>query len=378
MVRIAHLSRAKDWRASFIPFILGCVYLWLAWFGTVPAWSSFLLVTLSSVTSLGFASFGYLMNEYFDRDSDRLAGKLNRLSLLPITQVGALFLFSALLAILPWAWLPTNGASWTLIALEFGCFAVYSFPVPRLKNVPVISNLIDAAYAYVIPLVLSFHTYALFHATHWPMWLLPLVVFVSVFGLRGIIIHQVDDLFKDRLCGTRTLPDLIGPNGTSKLLVTLLVTETLSFSIFSFMLAIQVPMAWSLFAAHLLYCALRFPRMSSRRFLPIASPRHATDQFYQIGFPMLALVLLITVSPVWALLMPFHLILLVPAHIISRSVHVIRFGADRVYYVAIRGPVSAAVNHTIYYGFLLLGVNLKKRRQSAAQYLRSLGHRPER
>jgi 4-hydroxybenzoate polyprenyltransferase len=84
LARIAHLSRTKDWRLTFIPFILGCVYLWLVWFRTPFSIEAMTLIALSLITAIGFAALGYLINEYFDQEDDARAGKLNRMALAPI------------------------------------------------------------------------------------------------------------------------------------------------------------------------------------------------------------------------------------------------------------------------------------------------------
>jgi len=373
VAHIAHLTRAKDWRLTFIPFILGCVYLWLLWFSTPFSVDAIVLFCLSLATALGFAALGYLTNEYFDQDDDLRAGKLNRIAHATAPLRFVLMLAALLLALLPWLWLPSNAYTWLLIASELCCFALYSLPFPRFKKIPFISNLIDMAYAYTIPLVLSFHTYSLFHAQVWPTWLWPLVACVSFIGLRGIIIHQVDDLFNDKRAGLHTLPSTIGPEATSLVLAFLLMAECLAFLVFAIMLSVAMPWwATSVLLAFLGFVALLALGQNNihLRFLPITPPRHATDQFYQIIFPMIALVLLAFSHPWWAILIPLHMGIMVPLHVMQRVWHSGRYAADRVYYRGIRTPINATVNYGLYYGFLIIGVDLKRENISAAQYLR--------
>jgi 4-hydroxybenzoate polyprenyltransferase len=374
LARIAHLSRSKDWRLTFIPFILGCVYLWLVWFRTPFSIEAMTLIALSLITAIGFAALGYSINEYFDQDDDARAGKLNRMALAPIQVRIGLLIAATIMALLPWMWLPSNPFSWLLIAAELNCFALYSFPVFRLKNVPFVANSIDMAYAYTIPMLLSFHTYSLFHVQSWPKWLWPLVACVSLIGLRGIIIHQVDDLFNDKRAGIRTLPLTIGPRLTSLLLACLMFAEILSFLMFAFMFSWIMPWwAASIVVSYAVYLA--FLTQSKKglllAFLPLAPQRHATDQFYQIIFPMLMLVLVAFSNPWWAILIPLHIGVLVPLHVQQQIWHNARNAANRLYYMGIRKPMNATVNYSIYYGFLIVGVNLKKENSSAAQYLKS-------
>lgn len=374
LARIAHLSRAKDWRLTFIPFILGCVYLWLLWFQTPFSFDAMVLFFLSLTTAIGFAALGYLINEYFDQDDDLRAGKLNRMAIAPANMRTGLLLAASLIALLPWLWLPSNRFSWLFIAAELGCFAMYSLPVLRLKNIPFIANLIDMAYAYTIPLVLSFHTYSLFHSQSWPAWLWPLVACVSLIGLRGIIIHQVDDLFNDKRAGISTLPITIGPRPTSLVLAFLLMAECVAFLLFAIMLCSVMPWwAVSIPLVYLIYIAMlvRSEQSLQLAFLPLTPQRHATDQFYQIVFPMLMLALLALSNWWWAILIPLHVGIMVPFHAMKGVWHKGRNAVDWVYYIGIRKPMNATVNYSIYYGFLMIGVNLKKENTSAAQYLRN-------
>ena len=374
LARIAHLSRTKDWRLTFIPFILGCVYLWLVWFRTPFSIEALVLFALSLITATGFAALGYLINEYFDQKDDALAGKLNRMTLAPMHVCIGLLIAATILALLPWMWLPSNPFSWLLIASELSCFALYSFPIFRLKNVPFIANSIDMAYAYTIPMLLSFHTYSLFHGQSWPKWLWPLVTCVSLIGLRGIIIHQVHDLFNDKRAGIRTLPLTIGPRLTSLLLACLMFAEILSFLLFAFMFSWIMPWwAASILVSYAVYLAflIQGEKGLLLAFLPLAPQRHATDQFYQIIFPMLMLVLVAFSNLWWAILIPLHIGVLVPLHVQQQIWHNARNAANGVYYTGIRKPMNATVNYSIYYSFLVVGVNLKKENTSAAQYLRN-------
>ena len=106
--RLSTITRARDWRLSFVPFIMGCVYLWLWGFGLPFTIEIIWLTFLSLVTTVGFASLGYFINEFFDKESDARAGKINKLAhLSPGIQI---FIFSLVLALtlLPWIWLPST------------------------------------------------------------------------------------------------------------------------------------------------------------------------------------------------------------------------------------------------------------------------------
>src|SRR5438045_2442079 len=109
------VSRAKDWRLSFVPFIMACVYLWLWWFQISVSIQSIMLVLLSCCTTIGFASLGYFINEFFDKHSDKRAGKVNRLAALSTQKQALILSVILLITFLPWLWLPADSMSWLLI-----------------------------------------------------------------------------------------------------------------------------------------------------------------------------------------------------------------------------------------------------------------------
>lgn len=373
--QLQELTRAGDWRTTLVPFVLGCVYLWLWWFAIAPGADAALLVLLSLVTTVGFASFGYVLNEWCDIADDTRAGKPNRMAFVRPWQRVAILFSTLLFTLIPWAWLPSNALSWMLIAAQLGSFLVYSIPFPRLKRIPPIAVVLDAAYAYVLPLWLSFHTYALFADAGYASWTLPLFGAVAAIGLRGIILHQVDDVLNDARSGITTLPRMLGTSSTARAILTLLVAEVLLFVIFLSMLALQsfqsvalvLPLLYFL---HVGWGLFRGRKALSLRYLPIIPQRHLTDQFYQKTFPLAVLVLLAFQSPLWAVIIPLHLLLVVSGAQLAQWRFLLQKMAVFIYYRLFRKVANAAVNYPIFLLFLLFGVDLRKEDTSALSYLR--------
>lgn len=370
------ISRAGDWRLSFIPFIIGCVYLWLFYFDISLSTESFYLFILSIVTSFGFASLGYFINEFFDKKSDLKAGKINKLAYLkPLYQL-LIFIATLSVTLLPWIKLPADEFSVGLIITELSLFLIYSLPFPRLKEVPVLSNIIDAAYAYLIPLLLAFHTYSLFAGKGFDVFILVFSIPVLFIGFRNILIHQINDVFKDRRSGINTLPRVLGVSQSTLLLKILLLLEFTGVLVFSIVLSINYPVFWIWLCFYVVYFIYRFfktlPSFSSVYF-PIESARHISDRLYQIWFPLFTLAFLLTKDWQWFFIIPVHLLLLTPYYIFKPILQY----SKKTYHllvvfftVYLRHFISLCINYPIYLLFLLFGVNLTREKKSALEYLK--------
>ena len=84
--------RAEDWWKSKAALLMGFVYLFALWFD-IPVRPFIPLSVLSIAVIIGFASFGYIVNDFFDKEKDRQAGKKNFLLDKSISyQLGVVFL----------------------------------------------------------------------------------------------------------------------------------------------------------------------------------------------------------------------------------------------------------------------------------------------
>lgn len=374
--RISDSSRSKDWRLSLLPFIMGCVYLWIWHFGLPFDGHTLLLVALSLVTATGFAALGYFINEFFDQRHDALAGKPNRLTPLSSQIQLGLLIAAMSTAFLPWLWLPADGTSWVLIGMQTGLFLLYSLPFPRLKAIPFVSNLVDMGYAYVVPLLLSFRTYALYAEDYYPLWIVPLVLTVGLVGFRNILIHQVNDVFNDRRAGMNTLPQMLRPKATSAAFLVMLTLECGCFVTFCIALASDNRSMYALPILFILFIVIRIyflRNVLSFRFFPLENTRHLTDPFYQLVFPAVLLVAMIHVDWRWASLLPAHAALLTPSEVFVRLA---ASGRNAYWWLIrqrpmVRAAISAVVNYPIYWMFRLFGVDLVHERKSAVEFIRS-------
>ncbi len=370
--KLSYVTRASDWRLSFVPFVMGCVYMWLWWFQISVSATTLWLTFLSLVTTIGFASLGYFINEFFDKESDAKAGKINKLAYLPATYQAGVFLVAVTLTFLPWIWLPTTALSWMLIALQLALFLIYSLPVPRLKEHTYLSLVIDSGYAYVVPLLLSFYTFSLIAGLPgFPIWFYLFMSAVFFIGIRNIIIHQVRDVFKDAQSGMRTLPMILGVEKTKKMVVVVLLYEALLW-LLAGVLLIQLHAVFLLFVSLHTLVALWALRKSPLHLYDPQTDELFINWSYLYLFPVMMILLAGMYHPLWLMLLPFHLALLFPYYLFEKAA----LRTKRAYYgiitfiaIDVRRAGSVLVNYPIYYVFRIVGIDLIKEKKSAAEVL---------
>jgi 4-hydroxybenzoate polyprenyltransferase len=199
------LKANRWWDAKMLP-LLAVIYDQLSRASIhVSLWRASLAVALFLLASIGIAGCGYLLNDFTDRNQDRLNGVAN----LTAGKSGAFLSVLAggllLLAWLPWLWLPAGRAVWGLLALEFILFAAYSIVPWRLKERGAAGLLADTLYACTIPLLVTWLVFARLGATPNPFWYgIALGFWGFGTGFRAILSHQLKDLALDQKAGART------------------------------------------------------------------------------------------------------------------------------------------------------------------------------
>lgn len=346
--------------------------MWLWWFNISFNAYTVWLTFLSLVTTVGFALLGYFINEFFDKASDAKAGKINKLAFVSGSTQCGIFIGSLLLTFLPWVWLPSTLFSWCLITTQVGFFLMYSLPFPRFKEHTYLSLIIDASYAYVVPLLLSFYTFSLIaEQPGFPLWFYLFSAAVFFIGIRNIIIHQVNDVFKDAQTGMRTLPMVLGVSGTKKIVQIIWLYESFLWLIFCLLLFFT---SYIFFIYIIAYCIVSILFIANFFFnqRDLYKQVLIINHGYMYLYPIFMLFLLANLNLQWWILIPFHLIFLVPHqyplkayHIAAQCMHQLH----RVVVVHIRGIASKLVNYPIYHAFKMAGIDLIKENKTAADVL---------
>lgn len=393
--------RIKDWWQSKAALLMGMVYLFTAWFGI--GFEQFLLLALLSVATIsGFASFGYLLNDFFDREKDALAGKKNFLAGKSQWSIMLLFLVAFIILLLPWKWLPFDVFSAALIGLQILLFLIYSAPPFRLKEKGIAGIIIDALYAHALPVILAAYTYSL--AAGKPLSIIPislLFIWQSFSGIRNILLHQVDDLQSDKKSGAKNFVAGIFPQPFYAFIRNLILLEVV-FSLIFFgvlifsnrLLAICFLTIFILaFITFMLFRKQEMPEFldSKWKFFP--------NNVYEKWLPSSILVALCFIDQRFVVILLVNLVLfnanailqffrfvydvadVAYANIVKVAFHqvfVVFPNAvyqllKRFYYFAktwMKLIVSAVINYPIYYAFLIFGVDLRKENSSALDYLK--------
>ncbi|MCG3165348.1 MAG: hypothetical protein POELPBGB_01111 [Bacteroidia bacterium] len=364
--------RISNWRFSFLPYIVGICYLFLLLFEFELSISSLLNLFLFLLTSTGFAALGYFINEYFDRTSDALAGKKNYLADISNPKQVLFLLIILVLTFIPWLILPSDKWSWILIGLEITLFLAYSLPFPRLKNVWLVSAGIDTAYAYIIPFLLASHTFFLFaEKPVQPLFIL--FVFISFFiGYRNILLHQVKDVSFDKKSGITTFPHKTGHEHTKDIIQLCLLFEIICYVSFFIIKSVDTSTFLLIIISFLIYLLLGINKfIFSLQKSGSTWDNSYIDQFHQIYFPVLCIIVLAIRDFDWIILLPVHYYFFIPPHI-RRFIKYDLLKRFKEIYIEFAIWIRWIINHIIYLSFHLFGVDLNKEKVSAFQYIKKL------
>lgn len=363
--------RPTDWRYSFVPFVAGINYLCMLLFSVKLDISSLSVLFLFLLSSVGFASLGYFINEFFDIPTDRVAQKVNKLVSISNSRRVFFLLGILLFTFLPWIYLPSDKWSWTLISIELLLFLAYSFPFPRLKNVWFLSGIIDSIYAYVIPIFLSFNTYMLYSGNIYRYNIFLISGAFFFVGYRNIVLHQINDIDFDKRSGIITLPIKVGKYNTKKLLSYILLVEILLLSIYIYSISLSNKFFWAILSLYILHVFINIIIFYKEKLFNTTSfPFLFTNKFYHVFSPLIYIILLLFNDYRWILILFLHFMFL------------ISFEEKKHLFVSVRNAIlniihfgifisSVIVNYSIYYLFLLFNVDLIKEKKSAIEYLKN-------
>jgi 4-hydroxybenzoate polyprenyltransferase len=373
--------RTNFWLKSLIPVVVGNLYIWMFLF-QIPLnldWARFLFLFLSS--SLGFATLGYFINDYFDVQNDALSGKVNYIgSLNPTKQIS--ILFSCLfVAVFPWFFLEVNLIIILLLVFQTFLYLIYSVPPFRLKQKPFLSNIADAAYAYAIPLLIAFFAVKLKAKLNEIHSVLIVLFFLNymVVGYRNLLTHQFQDIEYDNIGGIQTTASFLGIGSLKYVFFILLFLEfVLLMGVLYFLQSFPLNFILLLISVGIYLNGFYEFVIEKRLNVKILKIGLFSNSIYQFYFPFAVLVLLtIQVDKIWFLVVLVHLFVFsdwitlkkrfAPNSIIKDFWHkVIKPFMCNV----IKPLIGFLVNHGIYFLFKLAGVNLKKENKSAIAYLK--------
>lgn len=371
--------RADDWWTSKASLLMGFVYLFALWFHI--SFEQFIpLAVFSILVIAGFASFGYLTNDFFDKEKDKQSGKRNFLLDKSISyQIGSMIV-SISLIVIPWFFLPSTALSYWLIAAQLVLFLVYSCPPIRLKEKGAAGVLVDSLYAHAVPTILAAYTFFLASSISVPYTEFAILFLWQLMsGARNILIHQLEDKSSDKTSETKTFAGSVDPKRILQILQAVISLELILFLTFFSLLTIGDH--WfgvCIVVAFLLsFQDIFWYMFLTNEDLPEPPLRYFPNNVYEKWLPALYLIILSISNPYFLILLLLH-ITLFNFKLYHRMIHTasnirnglpvgeIRYGII----IPIRIFGSRVVNHFIYYTFRIVGVDLKKEQMSALEYLR--------
>jgi 4-hydroxybenzoate polyprenyltransferase len=371
--------RADDWWTSKAALLMGFVYLFALWFN-IPFRRFIPLSFFSILVIAGFASFGYLINDLFDKEKDRLAGKKNFLLDKPIAYQLGLAILSITLIIVPWFFLPITRVSYVLICTQLSLFLLYSCPPIRLKEKGAAGVLVDGLYAHAIPTILAAYTFFLASSIRLPYSAFALLFFWQLLGgIRNILIHQLEDKNTDMQSKTRTFATSVGAKNILRILQAAIVIELLLCLTFFSLLTVDNHWFGFCIAAVFLLCfqSIFWYIHLTQEDLPEAPLRFFPNNVYEKWLPALYLIMLSFSNKYFVILLFLHITFFnfdLYRRIIRMASHIwnglpVGYIQYRII-IPIRIFISKVINHTIYYTLLIVGIDLKKEQISALDYFK--------
>jgi 4-hydroxybenzoate polyprenyltransferase len=243
--KLSNPIRAAHWWKYKAAHILGFAYFYFYLF-QIDIRVAAVILLLSATTIIGIAGLGYFINDLYDIEVDKMAGKHNRMANRTSWQRFLIVLSLLMLTLLPWLYLKSNYLIWMLIGFELILFIAYSHPAIRLKERSLTGPLCDALYGHALPVMIACLTYQQYNNGTIPYD--PFLFFTTLFcwqvakGMRNIFIHQMDDTDNDMVSGIRTHSISIGAKRTYKLILyRILPGEILTGALFLYIIFTQTP-----------------------------------------------------------------------------------------------------------------------------------------
>jgi len=381
-LKLREIFRVTDWWQSKAALLMGFVYLYAAWMA-ISFERMIELSLLSAVTIAGFASLGYLSNDFFDREKDLLAGKRNFLLGRSPILIFSLFVISLLLLVLPWWYLPFTLLTALFIGSELLLFFLYSVKPFRFKESGVAGLITDTLYAHVVPVLLALYTFSLAAAK--PVLLLPVVILAlwqMISGLRNILIHQHEDVGKDKLSGMKNFVARVPANQLVKYVKLLLISEL--FLSVLFFLSLSIGNYQFVFCVLLiLFFALMIFIVFYNHGLSILLQtrwRYFPNPVFEKWMPVALLIILSSNDlrffwfiPLHILVFNFSFLIQVNHYFIPAIARFFTFILKGIWYKFLtpaRILLSLAANYFIYFLLRLFNIDLKKEQTTALGYFK--------
>lgn len=352
--------RLSDWRYSFLPLIIGWIYLFILLLKIQINLKALFIGLLFMISSCGFAALGFYINNFFDIDSDKISGKPNSLSKISGKAKIKTFLFIIMLVFIPFLWIPSDYTSWRLIFLEIILFLIYSIPSIRLKEIWYGAGMIDAGYAYLIPFLLCYHTFSLLSNKVNQINISSLCIVFFLSGYSNFLIHQISDLEYDRRSGIKTLPMVLGFNNSIQIVKLCIILEGFFFVNFFLFEAGNYTLGSIIGVLYLSYIII------ATNFGTCVSKIHPYNHFYQIYLPLILLIFMVYEQYLVLLILIPHMLIFLPDFVQKPVAHFIK----KKFNLLIRYSKNTTYSLICYHIKMMTGEDLAKEKKSVIEYFK--------
>ena len=209
------ICRSENWWYSKIPPLLAVAVLDIVrQMDTQTSVVALLGCYLWSVCAV--APYGHVVNDAFDVEADRKAGKQNHMAGVSWPWRMSLCFVLVVVGLLPALIVPYSPVAVGVLALNYVWPTVYSVPPLRLKEQGIAGLCCDMLGSHVTPTVLAL---LLFSRNTWPGAFAAVVtVWAMALGIKGILHHQIADRANDIRSGTVTFATNTSPEALSRFL----------------------------------------------------------------------------------------------------------------------------------------------------------------
>lgn len=354
----ARSIRYNDWWQTKVPFLFG-IFLWHIGLSYSFAATPFFSLLAIFCWIIGAAGFGYFVNDLFDIEQDKAAGKPNMAERFSKGKRVGIIIGLLLMALLPWINLSSNPVALSLVVLHLLSFVVYSVPPIRFKERYFLGSINDALYSFALPVVIVSATVA--DITGPAQWSWPLLGLLFAWGfasgMRNITQHHILDRKEDARSETKNVVNTFGLRLHVNLIRTLWLPLELIFFIAYVWLWGRLPVVICIgMLLYTLWGLLPVVRINLRKGgFKFDLGLFSINGFYEHVLPMIMLGWLIVQDP-WYLLVLILWQILIPNPIIN----FILFQFEVMFHHIVlkllwmvRLVLSRIVNYTIYFFILL-------------------------
>jgi 4-hydroxybenzoate polyprenyltransferase len=308
------LARITDWWQYKIPPLLSIAYA-VCMIIRIPFQVAIPLIVAIIMSLSCVAIFGYLINDIYDVEGDQRLGRTSEIVAQPVLNRIVLLSSFFVGGFIPLIFLGLNRGAFITLFMVYLLPALYSMPPFRLKERGILGIFVDSLGMHTMPTV--FVGLSIlgndFQSDFSGLWLSLATCWAFSFGLRGIVIHQIQDREQDRVAGFDTFVMSADLHRTRRLFTRVLFpVELLLFIILLVLLAKNNLFLWPIFVFYSLVEVARSRVTPASKWDVLPEQRGTyivlTD-LYEVWFPLGLLAGLISIETSYLFLLVLHLIL---------------------------------------------------------------------